>query len=556
MEKNGDKFSTKVLGGESLIDLAQRIQNFLRETNQQYQGQNILIVSHELPISLMEGLCSGQTLEEVMAWRRNFKEKRIATGTSRKLEFKNLPYDEKMEINFHRPFIDEVKFICPKCQAQMARVPELLDVWFDSGSMPFAQYHWPFDQKPVKKPEQFPADYICEAIDQTRGWFYTLLSISTLLGFGAPYKNVISTGHVLDEKGEKMSKSKGNIVDSWQLFEKYGADAVRWYFYTINKPEEVKLFNEKDIDSTLKKFILTLWNSFIFFETYALKNAKAKSGDVLDKWIISKFSELVLGVTKQLDEYDITGAARAIEAFTVEDLSQWYIRRSRRRFQKPENEQELIEASATLGYVLSGLDKLIAPFIPFLSEQINGQLGNKKSIHLEDWPEAVRSSVDPKLNLAMVKVREIVALALAERAKAGVKVRQPLSQLKIKPGELAKELLELIGEEVNVKEVVFDSKMEKEVELDVKITPALKEEGTVREIVRQIQEIRKKTELKPKDRISILYEAGEGLKKIIEKNKDGILRETKAESLGAGTGEGAIEVEINGEKLTLKVAVI
>jgi isoleucyl-tRNA synthetase len=556
IEKNGNKLSTKVLGGESLVDLAQRVQDFLREINQQYQGKNILIISHELPISLMEGLCAGQTLKEILEWRRNFKEKRINTGKLRKLEFKNLPYDEQMEINFHRPFIDEVKFICPKCQSQMTRVPELLDVWFDSGSMPFSQYHWPFDQKSSKKPEQFPADYICEAIDQTRGWFYTLLSISTLLGFGAPYKNVISVGHVLDEKGEKMSKSKGNIVDPWQLFEKYGADAVRWYFYTINQPGEVKLFTEKDIDSTLKKFVLTLWNSFVFFETYGLKKKNQKSNNILDKWIISKFSELVANVTQQLDEYNITGAARAIESFTIEDLSQWYIRRSRRRFQKPENEKELAEASATLGFVLSGLAKLIAPFIPFLSEHINEQLGNQKSVHLEDWPKVAKPSINKELNLEMIKVREIVALALAERAKVGIKVRQPLSQLKIKQGELVKGLLELIKEEVNVKEVVFDSKMGKEIELDIKITPKLKEEGTIREVVRQIQEMRKKAGLQPKDRISILYEGNDNLKQIIDRNKEGILKETKAESFKSGSEEGGIETEINGEKLILKVSII
>ena len=258
----------------------------------------------------------------------------------------------------------------------MERVPEVIDCWFDSGAMPFAQYHYPFENQKLQK-EQFPADYISEAVDQTRGWFYTLHAISTLLKKSPAYKNVISLGHVLDQKGEKMSKSKGNVINPWSIVEKYGADATRWYFFTVNQPGDSKLFSEKDVEESLRKLILTLWNCFTFFKTYTERICvnprsylRKSASTLLDRWIISKLNGLIQRVTENLDKYDVIGAARNIENFVVNDLSLWYIRRSRRRFQKPETKEELKEASQTLAHTLLTLSKLVAPFIPFLCEEI------------------------------------------------------------------------------------------------------------------------------------------------------------------------------------------
>jgi isoleucyl-tRNA synthetase len=470
----------------------------------------------------------------------------------------------------HKPFIDEIAFKCEKCAGIMKRAPEVLDCWFDSGSMPFAS---------LAAPKLFPADYICEGIDQTRGWFYTLLAISTFLGFGAPYKNVISVGHVLDEKGEKMSKSKGNIVSPWDMVEKYGADSVRWYFYTVNQPGESKLFTEKDLGATLRKFIMTFWNCYTFFETYKEKSetelpllrvekkefsltaeAKVKmrmkssspSKNILDKWIISKLNGLVLQVTESLDKYDVTASARAIEKFTVEELSLWHIRRSRKRFQHPETKEKLREASGILSYTLLTLSKLAAPFIPFLSEEIYRRLesGAKQSVHLDDWPEANKKLINKELEEKMEKVRKLVALALAERARAGIKVRQPLASLTIslKQPTLNKDLIDLIKEEINVKEIIFNVKMKAEVELDIKLTQELREEGQVREIIRNIQEARKKANLKPQNKVSISYSATSDLDKVIIKNKKIILKEANLKDLVCTK-----KLMVDNQKLCLKI---
>ncbi|MDD2655035.1 MAG: class I tRNA ligase family protein, partial [Candidatus Omnitrophica bacterium] len=335
------------------------------------------------------------------------------------------------------------------------------------------------------------------------------------------YKNVISLGHILDGKGEKMSKSKGNVVNPWDMVEKYGVDAVRWYFYTVNQPGDVKMFSEKELAESLRRFIMIYWNSFVFFETYKFKKTVQHrvSNNVLDRWIVSRLNRLIAEVTKKLDTYDVTGAARAIEDFTVNDLSLWYIRRSRKRFS---------EAQGTLSFVLLTLSRLTAPFIPFLSEEIYRclTLKVKQSVHLADWPKTDLKLINKKLELEMEKAREIVALALAERAKAGIKVRQPLQKLEITE-KINKDLLILIKDEINVKEIAPG----KALKLDIEITPELKEEGMVREIIRQIQDMRKKAGLTPKDKILVEHSGTAELNGILAKNKAFILKETKAGNL-------------------------
>jgi len=439
-------------------------------------------------------------------------------------------------LELHRPFIDEITFSCEKCGGTMKRVPEVIDCWFDSGSMPFAQWHYPFENKQkIDNTQFFPADFISEGIDQTRGWFYTLLAVSTLLGLGNPYKNVISHGLVLDAKGQKMSKSRGNVVWPKDVIDKYGADLCRFYFYTINPVAEPKRFDFKDLVTLYRKFFDTLENCQNFFLTYLDKDflpiKDFRSTNLLDLWVVSRLENLKSQLIKNLDNYDIVGAARFFLDF-VDDLSNWYIRRSRKRFQRPGSENEKNEASQTLYYVILELTKLLAPFCPFISEKIYQELSGKEkeSVHLTDYPKPNNSLIDQNLEEKMQKIREIVALALAKRAEAKIKIRQPLSRLEVKEEKLEEDLIDLIKEEINVKEIILNKKLETEIKLDTKITPELKEEGMVREIIRYLQDMRKKIGLEPHDRISIQFFGPPKLNRVLAKNKDFILKETKAEN--------------------------
>jgi len=577
----GRLFYKRTKGGESWTDCRKRILKFVKEIDKKYKGKTILLVSHGDLLWLLEGAMKGLYNKELV--EQKLQKKTIKRGEFKKIKFTSLSLNEKGELDFHRPYVDEIKFYCSICKSLMERVPEVIDCWFDTGSMPFAQYHYPFENKKlINQKIQFPADYIAEGVDQTRGWFYTLLAISTLLKRGPSYKNVISLGHVLDEKGEKMSKSKGNVVDPWLILEKYGADTTRWYFYTVNQPGDSKLFSEKNVGETLKKFIFTLWNCFTFFKTYKekpkTKNQKSKiqfkGQNLLDKWIVSKLNQLIELVTQKLDKYDITSAARSIEDFVIKDLSQWYIRRSRARFHPvveqsslwgKEAKKDFEEASQTLGFVFLMLSKLTAPFIPFLSEEIYQKIQNyesgTRSVHLEDWPKVNKKLFNEKLNKKMEKTREIVALVLAERAKTKIKVRQPLASLKIK-NQISKikneneELLNLIKEEVNVKEIVLDNKIEKEIKLDTKITSELKEEGILREVIRNLQEMRKVAGFTPKDMISIQFDGSEKISDVLIKNKNKIMVETKSRDLKLGRKEKfkiEKEIKVDNEKLSLAI---
>jgi isoleucyl-tRNA synthetase len=570
---NLGRFQKRVPGGESWSDIKKRAIDFIKDVDKKHNGKIILVVSHGDFLWLLEGIMEGLTDTRLL---KEYKKNSIKPGQLRKIEFKVFPFNEEGELDFHRPFVDEVKFYCPKCENLMERTPEVIDCWFDSGSMPFAQYHYPFENKKlIDNRKQFPADYIAEAIDQTRGWFYTLLAISTLLGFGSPYKNVVSVGHVLDKKGEKMSKSKGNMVDPWLILEKYSADALRWYFFTINQPGDAKLFSEKDVEEKLKKFILIFWNCYLFFETYGIKSLKfKKSKNVLDQWIVSRLNELIQKVTENLETYNITSAARMIENFVVEDLSQWYIRRSREKFQKPESKKELEGASKTLGFVLLTLSKITAPFIPLLSEHIYRGLKPdvESSVHLEDWPKVKEKWIKKDLNEKMDLTRKIVGLGLELRAKAKIKVRQPLNNLQLTTHNLQDEFVNLIKEELNIKEVEIVKEIREgkdwilageegiKIALNVEITLQLKEEGMVREFIRQIQGIRKKAGLKPKDKIIVQFSGRDELNKILIKNKKLILEKVKAKDLLLNKKPKISlnierEIEINQEKLSIGIKV-
>ncbi|MEK7160927.1 MAG: class I tRNA ligase family protein, partial [Patescibacteria group bacterium] len=469
--------------------------------------------------------------------------------------------------DLHRPFVDRVIFECAKCGGEMKRVAAVADCWFDSGSMPYAQWHYPFENKEkIDNSEAFPADFISEAIDQTRGWFYTLLAVSTLLDRGPAYKNVICLGHVLDAKGQKMSKSRGNIVEPMEMINQYGADTVRWYLYTVNQAGDPKRFDAKDLKDKYNRFFGTLYNTLIFFTTYAEKSFKPSQifnpKDELDKWVLSRLHTLISGVTESLENYEVVDAARAVEVF-VEELSNWYVRRSRRRFQKPEKISEKKEATQTLHLVLLTLAKLIAPFIPFLSEEIYLSLKKAKmpeSVHLCDWPAADKERIDQKLEEKMVKVREIIALALAERAANGLKVRQPLRELKIKERALVneKDLLALIQDEVNVRTVVFDETLKGRIELDKKITKELKEEGAARDWVRSLQDMRKAAGLTRQDKIVIAWSSQEpAMKKMMVRWEEYFKKESLAKEIEVLKKQTKYlqEAEIKSDEGRIKLAI-
>ncbi len=451
----------------------------------------------------------------------------------------NWPVNEKMELDLHRPYVDGVFLKCKKCGGKMERVKDVVDVWFDSGAMPFAQAHWPFEKNKkidFKNPEaanykfEYPADFVCEGIDQTRGWFYTLHAVGALLGKGEAYKNVISLGHVLDEKGEKMSKSRGNVVEPAAIIEKYGADALRWYFFTINPPGESKLFAARDVEERLRRFVLTLSNVLVFYRTYSSENPKLKIQSLklgsLDRWILSRLNQTVKTVGKNLDKYEITQAARTVDGF-VDDLSRWWLRRSRQRFSGAGGET----ASAVLKFILEEAAKLVAPFTPFLAEYIWSESGGKESVHLQDYPKASIKMIDAELEKRMDSARKIAAEGLALRAAAGIKVRQPLASLKIRDEKIKNEteLIDLIKDELNVKEIIFDKRLGSALELDTKITAALKEDGLIRELARQIQGMRKDAGLTPKDAIKIYFAATDkNLEAVIQKRAGELKNETGA----------------------------
>ncbi|MFH1253575.1 MAG: isoleucine--tRNA ligase [Candidatus Uhrbacteria bacterium] len=414
----------------------------------------------------------------------------------------------------HRPFVDGVLIKCEKCGSQMKRVTEVCDVWFDSGCMPFAQWHYPFENKEkIDSNEAYPADYISEAIDQTRGWFYTLLAVATLLGKERPFKNVICYGHVLDAKGKKMSKSVGNIVDPISTINQYGADAVRWYMYSINQPGDSKRFDLKALDEMVKKVFMILWNVMTFYELYigveGAKGVEGVSGNVLDRWVLARLNQLIKESTEQLDGFKVTEPVRAIGDF-INDLSTWFVRRSRDRF-KGKDEADKAAALATLREGLITVSKLMAPFAPFLSEAIYLRLGGGlSSVHLDLWPTVDQTLLDEKLLDRMARSRSVVSKILEKRSETGRAVRQPLASATVwlPEGELDEELVNIIKDEVNVKNVIIE-KGEYNVELDVNLTPELLREGMARDLVRRVNEMRKNNKLTIENRIELYFESAD-----------------------------------------------
>lgn len=447
------------------------------------------------------------------------------------------------DIDLHRPQIDEIKIKCA-CGKVMSRIPEVFDCWFESGSMPYGQKHYPFENKKWFQ-ENFPADFIAEGQDQTRGWFYTLHVLGTALFEKPAYKNVVVNGIVLAEDGRKMSKSLKNFPDPWLIFDKYGVDALRYYLLTSPVIEAENLnFTERDVAEIEKKLLMVLLNVYKFFELYTrdLKTLpKAKPVHVLDKWIVTRFEKLLGDVTKAMDDYRLVPAVRPIQDF-VTDLSTWYLRRSRERF-KGADEKDKEAAVATLGWVLENLCLVMAPFTPFISEELWQKVTRKSddSVHLQAWPKVEKKLVDEKLLENMFLVRDIVSRGLEARATAGFPVRQVLAGVKVgfKDEKLVDmfsndpEFQKLIKDELNVEKVSFcEAKEDIGVELDTVLTPDLKKKGLLREIVRRVNAQRKKAGLTITDNIILYYQAEDALaQQVFVDMKDQLMAETITKEL-------------------------
>ncbi len=510
-----EKFTKPSPGGENLRQMFVRVASALYDANQKYEGKTILFVTHEYGTWMLDAAAKGATDDDAAWMRVEGGDDYYDYAEALPFAFAPLPHNDRYELDFHRPYIDRVSYRCSCELGTMERIPEVFDCWFESGSMPYAQFHYMGDETtPDGKlfVKNFPADFIAEAQDQTRGWFYTMLILSVGLFDRAAFKSVITTGLILAEDGQKMSKKLKNYPDPMEITSKFGADALR--FYMLNSPvvrgEELR-FATLGVDEVFKKLTLRLENIHAFYalhaNNFAIPRTALASPYALDRWILSRLSETHAEVTHHLDTHELDRATRPILPF-LDDWSTWYIRRSRDRF-KSEDAADRDAAIATTGWVLLQFAKLIAPFMPFTAEDLYLQLSvedKKESIHLEDWPPM---SVGLTTVLEeMEEVRTLVSLALEERAKAGIKVRQPLATLSVIAPKLEgkTELLDIIKDEVNVKQVVIVRKLDTEatrVALDTEITPELKEEGEVRDFIRAIQDLRKKAGLEPADRITL-----------------------------------------------------
>ena len=560
-------------------------------------------------------------------------------------ELKQKAVEMPDDLELHKPYIDNVHLRCEKCGKEMNREKEVIDCWFDSGSMPFAQWHYPFENKEMFE-NNFPAQFISEAIDQTRGWFYTLTAIGTALFNRTPFENCIVLGHVLDAKGQKMSKSKGNGVNPFELLDKVGADATRWHFYTVSSPWLPTRLSLENVEETQRKFLSTLWNVYSFYVLYAeidkfnpLEHLNCKIDNVMDKWILSKLNTLIKEIDEKLGEYDITGAALQIEDFT-DELSNWYVRRNRERFWQDKLTDEKISAYVTLYTVLINLAKVAAPFVPFMTEEIYQNLvvgldkNAKESVHLCLWPTCDETKIDKKLEEEMDLAYKIVKLGRSARNTANIKNRQPLPEMLISIDILPEYYGEIVKEELNVKKVELGADMSQYVEFEIKpnlpvlgreygklipkikeeiakldqmqlankvknggteyitigeteiglnsenllvmmqgkgnfafagegevgvildtnITPELKKEGYVREILSKVQNRRKEMNFEVMDHICLYVAGNPMLEDVIKENEELIKKETLAEEIEYDKEEREYsEISINGEKLQIEV---
>ena len=530
--------------GENHDDVRARVMEGLFDLEKKYKGETILIVTHGSPMWMLISGAVHLSDKETLKYREDRKKDKgpyfISNAEVKPLNFTFFPHNSRFTLDFHRPYIDEVEFPC-SCGGAMERIKDVFDCWFESGSMPYGQLHYPFENKKLFK-ENFPADFIAEGLDQTRGWFYSMLVLSVALFGKTPYRRVIVNGLILAEDGQKISKRLKNYSDVAEVIEKYGADSLRYYLLSspVVRGEDVA-FSEKGVAEIGRKIISRLDNVYVFYETYAheLKSEKsvAKTKNILDQWILARLGELRQDITSGMDKYELDTATRGIDKF-VDDLSTWYLRRSRERF-KGDNKEDKEYALSTTRCVLFELSKLIAPFMPFMAEDIYQKVKgekNKESVHLELWPEARK--VDKKLIEKMENTRHLVELALAARAENGIRVRQPLRSLKVKSEKLKEVYSELIKDEVNVKEIIGGVNLETEVEFDITITPELKKEGQLRELIRNIQDLRKKEKLTPHDIAVLLVQTSAHGREFIGEFESQLKKATLLKEISFGETDG------------------
>ena len=511
--------------GESGEDVKARMARFLYEIDSEYRDKNILIITHEGPARILYvgalGMSSSQMEEKL-----NNKEIIVFKNAEvNGLNFVPFPHNANFELDMHRPYIDAVKLKC-KCGGEMTRITEVLDCWFESGSMTFAEDHYPFESADWQE-KNFPAGFVAEYIAQTRTWFYYMHVVSALLFNHAPFKNVVTTGTLRAEDGQKMSKSKHNYPDPWVFIDKYGVDALRIYLMSspLMKGEDAN-FSEKLVQEISSKIVGRFHNTMLFYELYRDKNLEdvfeKDLKNVLNKWIVGRLDEVITEVTKGMEAYDMAMATRPLDLF-VDDLSTWYLRRSRDAIKDGDK-----ETKQTLYFVLKTFARLMAPFAPFIAEEVWRNLRgdtDEESVHLVEWPEAGSLVSDKnKITQDMADARRIVSLGLEARQRTNIKVRQPLSKISVKTYSLSREYEELIKDELNVKELKEDKNLENEVLLDTDITEELKQEGDYRELLRGLQDLRKKLGLTPKDLVTLSLECDDAGKRLVSKYEENLLK--------------------------------
>lgn len=558
------RFVHRPEGGETLAEVKARVGACLYEVEKTYTNEKILFVGHGASLWMMQSVAVGADMEETIRIRYganngNYQQDFVGNATVRELSFVPLPHNSTFELDLHRPYIDTVVLV-DESGLPMVRVPEVFDCWFESGSMPFASLHYMGDDTTPEGKlfrQRYPADFIAEGLDQTRGWFYSLMVLGVALFDQSPYKRVIVNGLILAEDGQKMSKRLKNYPDLMEVVNKHGADALRYYLLgsQVVQAEELRL-SEKDIAQVASKVLGRLENVLSFYELYRdvslEENTVSPSMHVLDQWIVARLNQVIEQVTNGMESYELDKALRPLDLF-VDDISTWYLRRSRDRIKDGDK-----EAKQTLYYVIKTTARVLAPFTPFIAEEIWQKLktsSEAESVHLTDWPENSKD-VDISVLEDMQKIRNIVTLGLESRQKANIKVRQPLGKIEVKAAPLNVLYVEILKDELNVKEVEFTAYYENDiaisVKLDTAITPELKREGVMRELIRAIQDLRKTSGFSPDDRIQLTVETTDSGKSIVEDFKSDIMKTVGATEIIYETVDAS---EIVFDDLTFKIAI-
>ena len=533
-ESTEDEYLNSKSGMESLLQTRIRMGEFIYEIEKKYRDKKILIVSHGDPLCMLESAAKGLTMKDSLKVFNSY----YKNAEVRELSFAVMPHNDNYELDFHRPYIDDIELF--EGETKLERVPDVFDCWFESGSMPYAQHHYPFENKEEVDAKRFPAKFIAEGLDQTRGWFYSLIVLGTALFGKSPYENVIVNGTILTEEGVKMSKSLQNYPDPMEVADTVGADAMRFYLLSSSavKGEDLN-FSEKEVLEIQRKNIGRLHNVLAMYEMFADgTEASSNSDQVLDKWILTRLNELVNDATDGYENYELDKANRPITEF-IDDLSVWYLRRSRDRI-KGEDQEDKTLALATLRHTLKTLALVMAPAMPFYAEYLWRAVrtdSEAESVHLAAWPD--KGEVEVGWLTAMQQTREVVTAALELRTKASSKVRQPLAKLTVGAGiVLADDYAEIIMSEVNVKQVVIQEKADSLVELDTELTPALLEEGAVRELMRAIQSKRKAGKLEPHDEIELTIDTDEAGQAAVETHQELLVKTVGASKVSFGEAEG------------------